>query len=198
MSPMECGQLVLASKSPRRCELLTRFGIPFETFAPEVDESCSLPAGEAVEVLSRRKALATASLFRDAFILAADTLVSLDGEALGKPSGPEEAFFMLSRLSGRTHQVFTGVTIIPPSGEVFTASDRTDVTFCEIPGEEIRSYVATGDPLDKAGSYALQGRAALWVTRIEGCDTSVIGLPLYLVRRLLLLAGYPLTAAQHH
>lgn len=105
---------------------------------------------------------------------------------------------MLSRLSGRTHQVFTGVTIIPPSGEVFTASDRTDVTFCEIPGEEIRSYVATGDPLDKAGSYALQGRAALWVTRIEGCDTSVIGLPLYLVRRLLLRAGYPLTAAQHH
>ena len=198
MSLMECGQLVLASKSPRRCELLTRFGIPFETFAPEVDESCSLPAGEAVELLSRRKALATASRFRDAFILAADTLVSLDRETLGKPADPGEAFRMLSRLSGRTHQVFTGVTVIPPSGEVFTASDRTDVTFCDIPDEEIRSYVATGDPLDKAGSYALQGRAALWVTRIEGCDTSVIGLPLYLVRRLLIRAGYPLSAAQHH
>jgi septum formation protein len=195
---MECRKLVLASKSPRRCELLTRFGIPFETFAPEVDESCSLPAGEAVEILSRRKALATASRFGDAFILAADTLVSLNGKTLGKPSGPEEASRMLSRLSGQTHQVFTGVTVIPPSGYVFTASDRTDVTFCDIPDEEILSYVATGDPLDKAGSYALQGRAALWVTRIEGCDTSVIGLPLYLVRRLLIRAGYPLAAAQHH
>jgi len=195
---MEFRKLVLASKSPRRCELLTRFGVPFETFAPEVDESCSLPAGEAVELLSRRKALATASRFGDAFILAADTLVSLNGETLGKPSGPEEASRMLSRLSGQTHQVFTGVTVVPPSGEVFTASDRTDVTFCDIPDEEILSYVATGDPLDKAGSYALQGRAALWVTRIEGCDTSVIGLPLYLVRRLLIRAGYPLAAAQHH
>ena len=195
---MECRKLVLASKSPRRCELLTRFGIPFETFAPEVNESCSLPAGEAVELLSRRKALATASRFGDTFILAADTLVSLNGETLGKPSGPEEASRMLSRLSGQTHQVFTGVTVVPPSGEVFTASDRTDVTFCDIPDEEILSYVATGDPLDKAGSYALQGRAALWVTRIEGCDTSVIGLPLYLVRRLLIRAGYPLAAVQHH
>ena len=148
--------------------------------------------------LSRRKATAVCERHPNSLIIGADTIVVYDDEILGKPSDEKEALDMLMYLSGRTHQVFTGVTIIPPSGEVFTASDRTDVTFCEIPDEEIRSYVATGDPLDKAGSYALQGRAALWVTRIEGCDTSVIGLPLYLVRRLLLLAGYPLTAAQHH
>jgi len=182
MSLTECGKLILASKSPRRCELLSRIGIPFETFSPDVDEACDLPAAEAVEVLSRRKAFATASTFRNVFILAADTLVSLNGEALGKPSGPEDAARMLRRLSGNTHQVFTGVTVIAPSGESFTDSDRTDVTFCDIPEEEIVSYVASGDPLDKAGSYALQGRAAVWITRLSGSDTSVIGLPLYLVR----------------
>ncbi len=189
-------RLILASGSPRRRELLARFGIPFETFVPDADESCDLPAAEAVPVLSRRKALATASVFPGAFILAADTLVSLDGVSLGKPSSPGEAVRMLENLSGRTHQVYTGVTVISPAGEVFTASDCTDVTFCAVPEDEILAYVQSGEPLDKAGSYALQGRAALWVTRLSGCDTSVIGLPLYLVRRLLLRAGYPLAAVQ--
>ena len=192
----EQARLILASRSPRRSELMARFGIPFETFSLEVDESCGLSACEAVEVLSRRKALAAFSAFPDAFILAADTLVSLEGEVLGKPSGPDEAARMLRSLSGRVHQVFTGVTVMSPSGRVFALSDRTDVTFCPVPEEEILAYVNSGEPLDKAGSYALQGRAALWVTRIEGSDTSVIGLPLYLVRRLLILAGYPLAAAQ--
>ena len=194
---MESERLILASGSPRRRELLARFGVPFKTFAPDVDETCDLTAAGAVEVLSRRKALATASAFPGAFILGADTLVSLNGEALGKPSCPDDAVRMLRRLSGRTHQVFTGVTVVSPAGDVFTASDRTDVTFCEIPEEEIVSYVASGDPLDKAGAYALQGRAGLWVDRIEGSDTSVIGLPLYLVRRLLLRAGYPLSEARN-
>ena len=198
MGLMESERLILASKSPRRCELLARFGVPFETYVPNVDESCDLTAAEAVQVLSRRKASATAAAFAGAFILAADTLVSLNGETLGKPSGPDDAVRMLRLLSGRTHQVFTGVTVISPSGKALTSSDRTDVTFCEIPDEEIRSYVGTGDPLDKAGSYALQGRAALWITRIEGSDTSVIGLPLYLVRRLLIMAGYRLPAAGNH
>ena len=185
-------RLILASQSPRRLELLSRFGIPFETFVPAVDESCDLPADEAVGLLSRRKAAATASSFPDAFILAADTLVSVDGVSLGKPSGPEDAVRMLRLLSGRTHQVFTGVSVRSPSGRVFTAVDRTEVTFCPVPEEEVLSYVASGEPLDKAGSYALQGRASVWITRIDGCDTSVIGLPLYLVRKLLLDAGYPL------
>ena len=191
MNAPECNRLILASKSPRRCELLARFGIPFETCAPDVDEACDLSAADAVELLSRRKALAAVPWFPDAFILAADTLVSLNGEALGKPAGPDEAFRMLRLLSGHTHQVFTGVTVVSPSGKALTASDRTDVTFCDIPDGEIRSYVRSGEPLDKAGSYGLQGHAALWVTRIEGSDTSVIGLPLYLVRQLLIRAGYP-------
>lgn len=198
MSSTESRRLILASKSPRRYELLSRLGIPFETFSPDVDETCDLTAAEAVQILSRRKAFATASSYGNAFILAADTLVSLNGEALGKPSGADEAVSMLRCLSGKVHQVFTGVTVFSPSGESFTASDRTDVTFCDIADEEILSYVASGDPLDKAGSYALQGRAAQWITRIEGCDSSVIGLPLYLVRRLLIEAGYPLSAVQNH
>ena len=189
-------RLILASRSPRRLELLTRFGVPFETFVPDVDESCDLPTAEAVESLSRRKALATSSSFPDAFILAADTLVSVDGVSLGKPSGREDAVRMLRLLSGRTHQVFTGVTVVSPSGDVFTSSDRTDVTFCAVPEEEILSYADSGEPLDKAGSYALQGRASLWITRLDGSDTSVIGLPLYLVRELLISAGFPLAAAQ--
>jgi septum formation protein len=105
---------------------------------------------------------------------------------------------MLRLLSGNTHQVYTGVTVLSPDGQAFTDHDCSNVTFCDLSDRDIHSYVSSGEPMDKAGSYALQGRAALWVTRIEGCDTSVIGLPLYLVRRLLLLAGYPLTAAQHH
>ena len=198
MNSSECFRLILASKSPRRCELLSRLGIPFETFSPEADESCGLPASEAVEVLSRRKALTTVSSFPDAFILAADTLVSLNGKVLGKPSGFDDAACMLRSLSGKTHQVFTGVTVISPAGEAYTASDRTDVTFCDIPEEEIVAYIETEEPIDKAGSYALQGRAAVWITRIEGSDTSVIGLPLYLVRQLLIRAGYPVTAFQAH
>ena len=99
---------------------------------------------------------------------------------------------MLRRLSGHTHRVYTGVTVVNPSGEVFTEYDRSDVTFVDVPEEEIAAYVRTGEPLDKAGAYALQGRAALWVRRLEGCDSSVIGLPLYLVRLLLIRAGYVL------
>ena len=196
MNSLENIRLILVSKSPRRCELLGRIGIPFETFSPEIDESCSLSASEAVKVLSRLKAQATVPSFMDAFIIAADTLVSLNGEALGKPSCPDDAVRMIRSLYGQTHQVFTGVTVISPSGQAYTAADHTDVTFCDIPEEEIISYVRTGEPLDKAGSYALQGGAAVWITRIEGCDTSVIGLPLYLVRQLLIRAGYPFSAVR--
>ena len=97
---------------------------------------------------------------------------------------------MLRLLSGRTHQVFTGVAVISPSGEAFTGLDRTDVTFDLLTEEEILSCVRSGEPMDKAGAYALQGRAGAWVTCLHGSDTSVIGLPLYLVRRLLLQSGF--------
>ena len=186
---------MLASRSPRRCELLNRIGLVFETDAPDVDETCSLPAGEAVRILSLRKAQAAAESHPGSFILAADTLVSFREEALGKPLDPPDAIRMLRMLSGQTHQVYTGVTVISPDGRVFTDSDRTDVTFASVDDAEIADYVRSGEPMDKAGAYALQGRAGMWVTHLDGSDTSVIGLPLYLVRSLLLQAGYPLLAA---
>ena len=185
-------KLILASRSPRRCELLRRLGVSFIMDAPDVDESCSLPAEEAVRLLSFRKASASAALHPGQFVLGADTLVSLHGECLGKPKNPEDAVRMLRLLSGRTHQVFTGVTVIAPSGKSFTGHDRTDVTFAMLTEDEILSYVLTGEPMDKAGAYALQGLAGMWVEHIAGSDTSVIGLPLYLVRRYLTEAGYPL------
>ena len=192
--------LVLASRSPRRCELLNRIGLVFETDAPDVDETCSLPAGEAVRILSLRKAQAAAESHPGSFILAADTLVSFREEALGKPLDLPDAIRMLRMLSGQTHQVYTGVTVIDPDGRVFIDSDRTDVTFASVDDTEIADYVRSGEPMDKAGAYALQGRAGMWVTHLDGSDTSVIGLPLYLVRSLLLQAGYPLLAADrtHH
>ena len=185
-------KLILASRSPRRCELLSRLGIPFETFAPDVDESCALPADKAVAELSRRKALATASVRPGVFILAADTLVAADGKVLGKPLDYADAARMLHLLSGRSHYVYTGVAVLSPGGKLFSGTDQTSVTFCEIPEGEIREYLNSAEPFDKAGSYALQGHASFWVTRLEGSDTSVIGLPLYLVRELLLKAGFPL------
>lgn len=186
--------LILASRSPRRCELLSRLGIPFETDSPDVDESCDLPASDAVMLLSRRKASAAAALHPGYFILGADTLVSLCGQSLGKPKDEPGAVKMLQMLSGQTHQVYTGVTVISPCGSVFTDLDCTDVTFDQLSDHEIRSYVHSGEPMDKAGAYALQGRAGTWITRLNGSDTSVIGLPLYLVRRLLIRSGYPLLA----
>ena len=183
--------LILASRSPRRCELLQRIGIPFETDAPDVDESCSLPAPEAVKLLSLRKAETCASAHPGNYIVAADTLVSVDGKSLGKPKDRQDASEMLRLLSGRTHQVFTGVTVISPDGSIFSDVDRTDVTFITLHEEEILSYVLSGEPMDKAGAYALQGRASMWVEHLSGSDTSVIGLPLCLVRRLLIHAGFP-------
>ncbi len=182
--------LILASQSPRRRMLLEQAGIPYEVHAPDVSEECDLPAGQAVALLSERKALACVQSFPGRFILAADTLVTLDGTVFGKPSDEADAFRMLSLLSGKTHTVFTGVTVISPSGTPYTEVDASNVTFCPVPDEELRAYIRTGEPMDKAGAYAIQGRPALWITHLDGCDSSVIGLPLYLVRNLLLKAGW--------
>lgn len=183
-------KIVLASCSPRRSELLHAAGIPFEAVSPEVDESVSCGAEEAVVLLSMRKARAVGANYPGRFVLAADTLVALDGAALGKPADEADALRMLRLLSGRTHQVFTGVSVLSPSGDLFHGSDRSDVTFCAVPDEELAAYVQSGEPMDKAGAYALQGRASLWISHLEGSYSSVIGLPLYLVRSLLLRSGY--------
>ena len=191
MQPDTRETIILASASPRRRELLTLAGIPYEVCVLPVEEERGLPAPEEVRINAELKAGAVAGQFPGRFILAADTLVELDGLVLGKPVDPQEAFVMLKRLSGHTHHVHTGVTLVLPDGGVITDADCSSVTFDEIPDEEIESYVRTGEPLDKAGAYAVQGRAALWIRRLEGCWSSVVGLPLYLVRSLLIRSGYP-------
>lgn len=178
-------KLILASASPRRRELLSMTGIAFSVEAPQVDESCTLPAREAVQELSRRKALAVKDKHPDKVILASDTLVAVDGVPLGKPGSREEAAHMLRMLSGRWHQVYTGVCAISEKGEMFSDVDATEVRFSEMTEEEISAYIATGEPMDKAGAYAVQGIAGLWIEELRGSASNVIGLPLTLTRRLL-------------
>ena len=187
--------LILASSSPRRKELLTQLGIPFEISVPEVDEHCALPGPDAVRALSRRKAEAAARMNPGRYVLAADTLVCIHGQTLGKPRDPEDAKRMLRLLSGNTHQVYTGVTVISPEGTLLTDVDHSDVTFALMDDRMIEDYVATGEPLDKAGAYGIQGRASLFVSRLEGSYSGVMGLPLALVRQLLDRIGYPLYSA---
>lgn len=182
-------KLVLASASPRRRELLTLAGILFTIDAPEVDESCTLGAKDAVAELSRRKALAAARKHPGCVILASDTLVAVDDAPLGKPRDEADAFRMLRLLAGRWHQVYTGVCVIAADGSVHQDVAATDVRFGDMRDEEIRAYIRTGEPLDKAGSYALQGAAGLWVEEIRGSASNVIGLPLTLTRRLLEQCG---------
>ncbi len=177
--------LILASASPRRRELMALTGLPFTVDAPDVDESCSLPPREAVMELSRRKALAAAALHPGCVILAADTLVAVDDKALGKPRDAEDAFRMLRSLSGRWHQVYTGVTVVDANGTVRCEADGTDVHFETMTDEAIRRYIETGEPMDKAGAYAVQGIAGLWIDQLRGSHTNVIGLPMALTRRLL-------------
>ena len=118
-------------------------------------------------------------------ILAADTLVAVDDTALGKPHDPEDAFRMLHSLSGRWHQVYTGVSVVDAAGILHCEADVTDVHFEDMSEETIRRYIATGEPMDKAGAYAVQGIAGLWIDQLRGSHTNVIGLPMALTRRLL-------------
>ena len=177
--------LILASASPRRRELLGLTGLAFTIDAPDVDESCDLPPREAVKELSRRKALAAAALHPGCVILAADTLVAGDEKALGKPHDAADAFRMLSMLSGRWHQVYTGVSVVDTDGTLRCEADVTDVHFEPMTEEAIRRYIATGEPMDKAGAYAVQGIAGLWIDQLHGSHTNVIGLPMALTHRLL-------------
>lgn len=182
-------QLILASQSPRRRELLSLMGIPFLVDAPQVDETCTLGARDAVLELSQRKARAAAAKHPGRVILASDTLVAVDDAPLGKPRDQADAFRMLKSLSGRWHQVYTGVCAISAGGECFARTEATDVHFGPMSDEAIRAYIRTGEPMDKAGAYALQGIAGLWIEEIRGSHTNVIGLPLTLTRRLLEQCG---------
>lgn len=185
-------RIILASQSPRRRQLLGQIGIEhFDILVPEADESYdpALPPEEIVCSICRKKADAARALAcdGDAVIIAADTMVFLDGLRLGKPRSQEEAFSMLSALSGRTHHVCTGVTVCQ-GGRMETRPETTDVIFRPLTEAEIRAYIRTGDPMDKAGAYGVQGMAALFVSGIRGDYFNVMGLPLHLLGRM--LAGF--------
>ncbi len=181
--------IILASGSPRRSQILTRMGVAFEKHAAEVDEHCALGAREAVAELSQRKAREVSARFPGRVVLAADTLVALENQPLGKPEDEEEACRMLERLSGREHQVYTGVCVVDAQGRMFSGVEATDVRFRRLTEQEIRAYVQTGEPMDKAGAYALQGGAGRWVTQVKGSRFNVIGLPWDLTCALLTAAG---------
>ena len=170
-------QLILASQSPRRKELLGLFGIPFTVRVADIDETMDLsaPAAEEVARVSRRKALAIPREDDDVLI-AADTIVVCQGRILGKPHDAQEAYEMLRLLSGRDHQVMTGVTVLRGKEErVFT--QITDLHFRELSDKEIYRYIATGEPMDKAGAYGIQGGAALFCEKMDGDYYNVMGLP---------------------
>ncbi len=178
--------LVLASASPRRQELLRNAGIPFEVQPADIREDI-LPGETAkacAERLAREKALAVARQRPQDCVLGADTVVTIDGRILGKPSDADDAARMLRLLSGREHQVITGVCLVV-RGLASGASETTLVTMSEITNAEISKYVATGEPMDKAGAYAIQGIASRWIPRIEGDYSNVVGLPVALVWRML-------------
>ena len=174
-------KLVLASGSPRRRELLDMIGIEGYTIMPDTcDEEIvpGLPPGPTVCGIALKKAKNVSLLCcEDDIILAADTLVFIDGCLLGKPRGAEDAAGMLRRLSGRKHTVYTGVAIV--RGDVYmTGAEMTDVYFRDITENEIAAYVSTGEPMDKAGAYGAQGRAAIFIERVDGDFFNVMGLPL--------------------
>ena len=187
--------IILASQSPRRRELLEQVGITgFQVISPDVDERVEpglSPAG-MVEELSLRKARAAADKTGpDGLIIAADTVVALDGAVLGKPRDREDAFAMLSALSGREHRVYTGVSVLRGDRAV-TEHEETAVCFRALAPGEIWGYIATGEPMDKAGAYGIQGRGALLVSGIQGDYSNVVGLPVFRLGRILAEFGVDL------
>ena len=184
--------IILASGSPRRRELLERMGLrDFRVVTPDIDERSDrpLPPHRLVETISAEKARAVAAqLGGDPLIIAADTVVALDGRVLGKPADGPDAFAMLSALSGRRHQVYTGLTVVC-GAQRLTEHEVTAVTFRSLSSAEICAYIATGEPMDKAGAYGIQGRGALFVEGIEGDYYNVMGLPVCRLGRILARLG---------
>ncbi|MGE5554482.1 MAG: Maf family protein [Betaproteobacteria bacterium] len=185
--------LILASASPRRRELLRLLGHPFRTVPSRALEP-PFPGGDPAEYvveLARAKARQVAAgRRRPATVLGADTVVVLDDRVFGKPRDGGEAAAMLEALAGRAHRVITGVVLVAPDGEE-AASVQTKVTFRPLTAAQIARYVATGEPLDKAGAYAIQGRGAVLVTGLDGDYFNVVGLPVATVAELLARRGYP-------
>jgi septum formation protein len=185
--------LVLASASPRRQELLRNGGISFIVQPADINETHveGEPPRDYAERLAREKALAVFGARPQDIVLGADTIVVIDGEILGKPRDAADAARMLRLISGRVHEVITGVCIVRSKDpatkrlDLRVASESTRVTMNEVSNTEIQDYIATGEPMDKAGAYAIQGMASRWIPRIEGDYSNVVGLPVALVYRLL-------------
>jgi septum formation protein len=185
--------LVLASASPRRRELLTQAGFTFEVHPAHIPED-PLPGENPIAYVTRLAREKAENVFAQLstgpetaaslVVLGADTTVTLDDHILGKPEDAADAARMLRLLSGRTHRVITGVAIVT-AGRTEVAAEVTGVRFLNLADEEIAAYIATGEPMDKAGAYGIQGLAARWIPRIEGCYFNVVGLPLALVSTLL-------------
>ncbi len=201
------GQIILASASPRRRELLEQIGLDFEIMPAKGDEimTKTVPS-EAVEELAGQKAREVAGMVQaygnshgelvtpqDIMVIGADTVVAADGKILGKPEDEEDAFRMLSVLSGKTHSVYTGVAIVFLSAAGRAGEhifhERTDVTMRRMEPEEIRRYIATGEPMDKAGAYGIQGKCAIYIDKIDGDYNNVVGLPVAAVYRELKQLG---------
>lgn len=183
--------LILASSSPRRQELLRKLGIPFDIHAAHINEE-QIPGEQPLDYalrLSREKAETMAAHYPQSHVLGADTIVVIDGEVLGKPKDRADAARMLHRLSGRGHEVITAVSLVAPGAPTETHASTTKVNFRELTEQEIQQYVASGEPMDKAGSYAIQGGASLWAYRMEGEYSNVVGLPLSLVTEMLKTSG---------
>ena len=189
---MVAAPLVLASGSPRRRELLADLGLEFDVHPSTLDEPQPQLGEHPVDYALRMAELKTrdvAERFPGVTVLGADTIVVLEEEIMGKPKDAEDALGMLTRLSGRTHQVVTGFTIVLPDGETVSQSVSTDVDM-RVSGEaELKSYIATGEPMDKAGAYAIQGIGTFLVTAIRGSYTNVVGLPLARVLEVLASRG---------
>jgi septum formation protein len=174
-------QIILASASPRRRRLLEQIGINFRVVPSYVDEDDAVhndPVAN-VQAIALRKAHSVAAGIEDGIVIGADTQILLDGETLGKPESEADAVLMLTMLSGREHRVITGVALVDTeANSEETWCETTTVKFRELPEDEIADYVKTGEPMGKAGAYGIQGRAAAFVERIEGCYFNVVGLPL--------------------
>ena len=181
--------VILASGSPRRHELLRKLCSEFVVEVSDAQEVQQADDPKALAVANAKlKAQSVAARHPEAVVIGADTIVVLDGEIFGKPDGVTGAEKMLARLSGRRHEVITGLAICA-GGSVYTAAEVTEVYFGAMTAQEIREYVATGEPLDKSGSYALQGGATKFIEKIHGDWSNVVGLPVYRLRKLAQAAG---------
>lgn len=183
-------KIVLASASPRRRELLSLTGLKFQVLPGNIEEKTSSRPSQMVRELSRQKAFAVFESFSEeekckVLVIGADTLVAIDGRVLGKPENEKQAEEMLTLLQGNTHQVYTGVTLIfgemDENGKavrrIRTFAEKTSVTMYPVSRREIRDYIATGEPMDKAGAYGIQGKCATWIRKISGDYSNVVGLP---------------------